>query len=226
MKPRLRSIALAACLAWLLPLTSQAFYNPGTGRWLSRDPIEERGGRNLHGFVGNNPLGMVDRLGLEILCYYNANGIWTCRSPLEGCCNGRTYLYATHCCCKGKIVAKEPIATGIVTHKWKGTPGAGATPVHYWVTWDGGSADANSYSLLMQPGDGKVSSPAGATPSPSEPSPLKLSPCEYDFKKLNACMTRLADGLKASTAWWWCWELPTHMINTCMSESKGCTLLP
>ena len=38
----------------------QAFYNPSTGRWLTRDPLGERGGVNLQGFVHNNPLGIVD----------------------------------------------------------------------------------------------------------------------------------------------------------------------
>ena len=35
-------------------------YSPCTGRWLSRDPIEERGGRNLYGFVGNKPISEFD----------------------------------------------------------------------------------------------------------------------------------------------------------------------
>jgi hypothetical protein len=39
------------------------FYNPKTGRWLSRDRIGERGGLNLYGFVLNNPLFWVDYLG-------------------------------------------------------------------------------------------------------------------------------------------------------------------
>ncbi len=38
-------------------------YNPSTGRWLNRDPIEERGGVNLYGFVGNKPVGGFDPLG-------------------------------------------------------------------------------------------------------------------------------------------------------------------
>lgn len=33
-------------------------------RWLSRDPIEEKGGRNLYGFVKNSPLNSYDFLGL------------------------------------------------------------------------------------------------------------------------------------------------------------------
>ena len=32
---------------------AQAFYNPSTGRWLSRDPIGERGGKNLYMFADN-----------------------------------------------------------------------------------------------------------------------------------------------------------------------------
>ncbi|MBI3871290.1 MAG: RHS repeat-associated core domain-containing protein [Verrucomicrobia bacterium] len=39
------------------------FYNACTGRWASRDPIAERGGGNLYGFVVNNPIGNVDKLG-------------------------------------------------------------------------------------------------------------------------------------------------------------------
>ena len=34
------------------------------GRWLSRDPIEEDGGINLYGYVGNNPTNAADPLGL------------------------------------------------------------------------------------------------------------------------------------------------------------------
>ena len=40
------------------------YYNPSTGRWPSRDPIEEQGGVNLYGFVGNDPANSVDLLGL------------------------------------------------------------------------------------------------------------------------------------------------------------------
>jgi RHS repeat-associated protein len=29
------------------------YYQPTTGRWLSRDPIEEKGGLNLYDFVSN-----------------------------------------------------------------------------------------------------------------------------------------------------------------------------
>jgi RHS repeat-associated protein len=43
------------------------YYNPSTGRWLSRDPIQERGGVNLYGFVANDPITAVDPDGAKIL---------------------------------------------------------------------------------------------------------------------------------------------------------------
>ncbi|MCP4396041.1 MAG: hypothetical protein GY801_01850 [bacterium] len=40
------------------------YYSPELGRWIHRDPIEELGGLNLYGFVGNNPLAWSDAYGL------------------------------------------------------------------------------------------------------------------------------------------------------------------
>jgi RHS repeat-associated protein len=42
------------------------YYDPVIGRWPSRDPIEEDGGINLYGFVGNSAIALIDRLGLDI----------------------------------------------------------------------------------------------------------------------------------------------------------------
>ena len=47
-----------------LVLAPYRAYSPELGRWISRDPIEEDGGINLYGYVGNGPLGAVDPLGL------------------------------------------------------------------------------------------------------------------------------------------------------------------
>jgi RHS repeat-associated protein len=41
------------------------YYTPQTGRWINRDPIEEKGGANLYGFVGNDGLNKSDLLGLS-----------------------------------------------------------------------------------------------------------------------------------------------------------------
>jgi RHS repeat-associated protein len=41
------------------------YYLPKLGRWPSRDPIGEKGGVNLYGFVGNNGVNRTDYLGLK-----------------------------------------------------------------------------------------------------------------------------------------------------------------
>ena len=41
------------------------YYDPETGRWPNRDPINERGGVNLYGFVGNNSVDRWDLVGLD-----------------------------------------------------------------------------------------------------------------------------------------------------------------
>ena len=41
------------------------YYQPTTGRWLNRDPLEEQGSVNLYAFVDNSPLNFIDPLGLQ-----------------------------------------------------------------------------------------------------------------------------------------------------------------
>jgi RHS repeat-associated protein len=41
------------------------YYDAESGRWLGRDPIEERGGVNLYGFLRNNGINSGDKLGLH-----------------------------------------------------------------------------------------------------------------------------------------------------------------
>lgn len=54
MKTNLRKrIVVLLFLLTLVP--AQAFYNPTTGRWLSRDPLGEDGGANEYAFVANDP---------------------------------------------------------------------------------------------------------------------------------------------------------------------------
>jgi RHS repeat-associated protein len=42
----------------------ERYYQPQTGRWLSRDPLGEASGPNVYAFVGNNPVSLVDPTGL------------------------------------------------------------------------------------------------------------------------------------------------------------------
>jgi RHS repeat-associated protein len=48
------------------------FYEPTLSRWLTPDPVGEAGGLNLYGFVGNNPMGQVDPMGLSTYFSHNA----------------------------------------------------------------------------------------------------------------------------------------------------------
>ena len=41
------------------------YYTASTGRWISRDPIQERGGVALYAFAHNNPISVVDFFGLS-----------------------------------------------------------------------------------------------------------------------------------------------------------------
>src|SRR6266536_2339714 len=68
-----RILISSLALILLLPQAGQCFYNTSTGKWLSRDPIEEKGGKNLYAFVDNNPADKIDAFGMEALTVPN----WT-----------------------------------------------------------------------------------------------------------------------------------------------------
>jgi len=70
-------------------------YSPSTGRWLNRDPIGELGGRNLYGFVYNNPIRRIDRLGLFVE---------TCPGALEA--------IAARCACRAAAAGTTGSAGG------------------------------------------------------------------------------------------------------------------
>ncbi len=45
-------------------LATHRAYNANFGRWMNRDPMQERGGINLFGYVGNSPISSIDSFGL------------------------------------------------------------------------------------------------------------------------------------------------------------------
>jgi hypothetical protein len=48
----------------MLSQSASAFYDPGQGRWMNRDPIAEADGLNVYCFVRNDPVRFIDYLGL------------------------------------------------------------------------------------------------------------------------------------------------------------------
>ena len=55
------------------------YFSAALGRWVNRDPIGEGGGINLQGFVYNNAINNVDRLGNDVTIAYRKLGIRTLR---------------------------------------------------------------------------------------------------------------------------------------------------
>jgi RHS repeat-associated protein len=62
-----------------LYLTPFRAYDPGTGRWLSRDPLLEAAGTNLYGYVNGNPINLSDPSGLV-----DCSGLLDAMSRLRG----------------------------------------------------------------------------------------------------------------------------------------------
>jgi RHS repeat-associated protein len=62
------------------------FYAPEFGRWVNRDPIEEEGGLNIFGFVGNIALNRWDYLGMLTREQYIEKIVWS----------GETQYYASY----------------------------------------------------------------------------------------------------------------------------------
>lgn len=199
------------------PLCASAFYNPQAGKWLSRDPIGEWGGASLHVAMKNNPVSGIDKLGLIGMGEYYMH-----------CCH-LVWNDKTHCCCRGYLVARAAADTGIKREQWTGAqpvPGAG-TPYHVWLTWDGGSVDNNAVI-----GTYLVSSPAAGPTLYNNPQPgetrtttrILLSKCDYDFDKLNTCLSRKAAAAKAAgRSPLECGAFVDKLLSECEEESKGCT---
>ena len=87
------------------------YLSPGVGRWTRRDPAQEEGGLNLHGFVLNSPAGGTDPLGLRMKpegCTLGAQHTrYSCHSILAGTYTGagdavpvRAWVPTARCYCE------------------------------------------------------------------------------------------------------------------------------
>lgn len=75
------------------------YYQPSTGRWLSRDPLEELGGNNLYVFAGNAPTCRIDSLGLTPWDWIPLIGTWLASRDKPKGSKSSDYSYTMPCPC-------------------------------------------------------------------------------------------------------------------------------
>jgi RHS repeat-associated protein len=108
------------------------FYVPLLGRWINRDPITERGGRNLFRFARNCGINIVDLLGLDP------------PSAGNGCCGPQMTPYdkALYCCVDGEIISNQETEIAQVCIREAQLPGGAIGAYfglfHMWITSSGG----------------------------------------------------------------------------------------
>jgi RHS repeat-associated protein len=106
------------------------YYSASTGRWLSRDPIMEKGGHNIYAFVGNDPRA-VDPLGL--MRWHEVQAMakdFDARLAGVKCCCGDDFATGLEATLKGAASG-----TKITYNVQIKARGCATTPVdYYW--WD------------------------------------------------------------------------------------------
>jgi RHS repeat-associated protein len=208
------------------------YYQPEIGRWANRDPIAERGGRNLYGFVRNSPVIFTD---------YQGYGLNDPPSSLPtGCCDGKPYVSEWSCCCNKKILSKTPVVTGVkLCHGYiKGDKIFDLISAHTYVQC--GDKGFGLYSKAHDEGKcaGKAFCDDGVihddddkvypeTPNPKDGAgyakceDVKLSPCEYDIDAYKACVCSFSSGKTPYYLIGWnCGTFADYVISSCKDKAK------
>ena len=145
-------------------------YEPGLGRWITRDPIEEQGGVGLYGFVGNDSVNRWDLLG-------------------QLCCHGKKYNMFTECCCGGTVRSRKAVGTNIkvctkygrtVTVGDISTDLGGIIPEHRWIEM--GNTSFGFWPVGIRFNDSYVDRPGKVCEE------IMLSPCLYDIELFKAAL--------------------------------------
>ena len=182
-------------------------YDPVAGRWPSRDPIGERGGLNLYGFVENNSISKVDILGLTM-------------ADIGKCCdgNGKTQFYdrATQCCYEKKVGNIRDTKV----QKCTINDGLGFLPYHRYILTPSGVTLGGAGGYADSPDQYK------ADPSASNNScnPVELCSVKYDIIKFEACID--AKAVEASSCHinpggLTCIGVVNNLIRDCKKQAKN-----
>jgi len=102
------------------------YYNPSTGRWISRDPIEEAGGSQLYVFGRNGPLTSIDILGLVEHRFEVVRGDPTSDASILGAAGrwGQPWW-----CASGSYSIVDTLADSTVTITSRDAPGGACNSV-------------------------------------------------------------------------------------------------
>jgi len=195
------------------------YYMPEMGRLVSRDPIEEQGGLNLYGFVGNDGVGAVDRLGLEFKCCggsespgtaVNSDGSVTVRlHPVP-------YNTEIQCCVDGEVFDRRPSPTGIsivyvIPGGWNPGNHAGLQGP-YWGPRGVQRAPDQDFDAMWT-NDPQLKRDKNT-------SPVKLSGCDYDIEKFRRCVAN-ATTVGKDVDFNFCSNNCRKHVNTVIEECKN-----
>jgi len=105
------------------------YYSPELGRWLSRDPIGEKGGLNLYAMVGNGEVNQWDKLGLVNIYGFKIEltklkkGCVTIYKPVleDTFCSGGTSEFSQEITIKVTVTPLEVGISGSITTTVKDT---------------------------------------------------------------------------------------------------------
>ncbi|MBK7998103.1 MAG: hypothetical protein IPK15_05075 [Verrucomicrobia bacterium] len=138
---------------------ARAFYNPAAGRWLNRDPIEEKGGKNLCAFAENAPLLKFDPDGKIVITQLK----WE-----KGECGKYTvewdFKLSNPAPCTGYLVQEVEMSKVV---KYCSLKNEVQITDHYWEVWpvtmnDSWSNIARRYGYTDQFANGKYPNSKGS----------------------------------------------------------------
>jgi len=99
------------------------YYNANTGRWLNSDPYGEAGGLNLMDFVADDPINVIDYLGLKLTKDGGAQEILGGLANLQAACDKGCGFF--HCCTKKHCKEEAAQLVQLLADAWTRNYGNG-----------------------------------------------------------------------------------------------------
>ena len=172
------------------------YYSPEVGRWLSRDPIGERGGANLYVHTANSSVNLVDLLGQVV---FGPSFHMSVTDQGEFGRSRMSFAYTYDCCRCTRVIFKQRVQTTSVI-RFLGFPITTDTPWH----WDGPQPYSEGYEDLPGCAAGKGWSRAEVDDRPgySENAAFKIASLTQEFDTSAWCAEGPDAGRIYATVTW------------------------